>query len=421
MPQASSAPTQSSTSSQMPSASSSAVQSPPQTPTASLGFRHSRNRRQECLHIHNHKWRQAVADASVEPPTHSSTSSQMPSASASAVQSPPQTPRTSSWLPSQSQSPSGCPCIRTRRSLLGRCKRHKRRVRPRIHLRRRRCHPHRRRQHSHRHIRPRRRAGYRRTQSPSGMSAHPHSKISPGRYRRRKRRAHPRNRRCHRRCHPASSSAVQSPPHTPRRRAGFRHSRSRRQGCPHSRKRRSRQDRCKCRKRQAIQRIHLRRRRCHPHRRLLRSHRHTRPRRRVGCHHSRSRLRGCQHIRTRRLSWAVADATSVELTHAVVHIVTDAIGVSVRSAFTATHAEGVELVAITVAVAFWDVIASALVDLSWALQTPQASSAPTHHLRRRRCRHCLRPPCSHRHTRPRRRAGFRHSRSRLRMSAHPHS
>ena len=40
-------------------------------------------------------------------PTHGSTLSQMPSASSSAAQSPPQTPRASSWLPSQSQSPSG--------------------------------------------------------------------------------------------------------------------------------------------------------------------------------------------------------------------------------------------------------------------------------------------------------------------------
>ena len=42
-------------------------------------------------------------------PTQSSTSSQMPSASASAAQSPPHTPKASSWLPSQSQSPSRIP------------------------------------------------------------------------------------------------------------------------------------------------------------------------------------------------------------------------------------------------------------------------------------------------------------------------
>ena len=40
-------------------------------------------------------------------PTQSSTSSQMPSLSASAAQDPPQTPRASSWFPLQSHSPAG--------------------------------------------------------------------------------------------------------------------------------------------------------------------------------------------------------------------------------------------------------------------------------------------------------------------------
>ena len=107
-PQASRAPTQSSTSSRMPSASVSAVRDPPQTPRASAGCRHSRNHLRGCRAA-------ALVDLSgplqtpqaSRAPTQSSTSSQMPSASASAVQDPPQTPRASSWLPSQSQSPSG--------------------------------------------------------------------------------------------------------------------------------------------------------------------------------------------------------------------------------------------------------------------------------------------------------------------------
>ena len=75
-PHSSSWPMQSSTSSQMPSASASAVQSPLHTPMAS-GV-----------------------------PTQSSTSSQTPSASASMC-SFHHTPRASSWLPLQSQSPTG--------------------------------------------------------------------------------------------------------------------------------------------------------------------------------------------------------------------------------------------------------------------------------------------------------------------------
>ena len=164
--------------------------------------------------------------------------------------------------------------------------------------------------------------------------------------RRRKRRAHPRNRRCHRRCH-RRLRCQQSPPHTPKARAGFNKSRSRRQMSASRKVDRART--LQCHKRQAIQRSRLRRRRCHPHQRSLRSHRHTRPRRRVGCHHSRSRLR--------------------------------------------------------------DVSTSALVDLSW-LQTPRRAH-PRSRPHRHRCHRRQRPQCIHRHTRRGRRAGCRHSRSRL--------
>jgi hypothetical protein len=67
------------------------------------------------------------------------------------------------------------------------------------------------------------------------------------------------------------------------------------------------------------------------------------------------------------LAWAVAHATSVKCSNAVVHIVTDAIGIGVCCAVTTTHAQGVELVAVAVAVACRDVRTSALVDLTWAV------------------------------------------------------
>ena len=51
------------------------------------------------------------------------------------------------------------------------------------------------------------------------------------------------------------------------------------------------------------------------------------------------------------LSWAIAYATSVEFADAVVYVVADAICIGVFSAVTATHAEGVELVAVAIAVA----------------------------------------------------------------------
>ena len=55
-------------------------------------------------------------------PTQSSTSSQIYPASASAAQDPPRTPRASSWLPSRSQSPSGMSAHPHCRSLRARCR-----------------------------------------------------------------------------------------------------------------------------------------------------------------------------------------------------------------------------------------------------------------------------------------------------------
>ena len=80
--------------SQMPSASLSTTQSPPQSPMASSWFRHSRSHPRDVRTSTVVDGTRAVADAaSIELSTQSSTSSQMPSASASTSQSPPHTPR----------------------------------------------------------------------------------------------------------------------------------------------------------------------------------------------------------------------------------------------------------------------------------------------------------------------------------------
>ena len=66
------------------------------------------------------------------------------------------------------------------------------------------------------------------------------------------------------------------------------------------------------------------------------------------------------------VSCAVADAACVDRTHAVVHVVADAIRIGVSCAVTSTLAQGVESVAVAIAIAFRDVIASALVNGSLA-------------------------------------------------------
>ena len=59
------------------------------------------------------------------------------------------------------------------------------------------------------------------------------------------------------------------------------------------------------------------------------------------------------------LSWAVANATCVKFADAVVYIVADAVHVGVSNAIATTHAQGVFLVAVAVAVAGWDAITTA--------------------------------------------------------------
>ena len=71
---------------------------------------------------------------------------------------------------------------------------------------------------------------------------------------------------------------------------------------------------------------------------------------------------GMSDIRTRRWRRSVADATLVEFAHAVVHVVANAIGIGVRCAVTTAHAQGVELVSVAVAVTSGDVRTSALID-----------------------------------------------------------
>ena len=62
-------------------------------------------------------------------------------------------------------------------------------------------------------------------------------------------------------------------------------------------------------------------------------------------------------------TWTVANAASIKLAYAVVHIVTDAIGIGISSTRTAALAERVLLVARTVAVASRDAAATALTTL----------------------------------------------------------
>ena len=154
-----------------------------------------------------------------------------------------------------------------------------------------------------------------------------------------------------------------------------------------------------------------RRHRFHRHRHSPRSPHHTHLVRQAGCHHSRSHLQ--MFIRTRRSHLSVANAASVKRAYAVVHVITDSIGIGIRRAVPTTYAQGVKLVAVTVAVACWNVSTSALVDFTFIVAnvasvkraytvvniiTDTSASASA-----------VQSP----HIRPRRQAGCRHSRSRL--------
>ena len=125
----------------------------------------------------------------------------------------------------------------------------------------------------------------------------------------------------------SASAAVQSPPHTPRRRAGCRRSRSLLLGCQNIRTRRWRQDRCRCRTRRVRQRSRPRHRRCHRHRRPLQSPPHTPKASSWLPSQSQSPSLGCQNIRTRRWRQDRCRCRTRRSAHAVVDVVADAIGV----------------------------------------------------------------------------------------------
>ena len=63
---------------------------------------------------------------------------------------------------------------------------------------------------------------------------------------------------------------------------------------------------------------------------------------------------------------AVADATGVQRTDAIIDVVADAIAVGIGRTGSTTDAEGVGLVSVAVAVTVRDVFATALIDCSWS-------------------------------------------------------
>ena len=94
----------------------------------------------------------------------------------------------------------------------------------------------------------------------------------------------------------------------------------------------------------------------------------------VRCHHNRSRRPECRTSALVDVAGSVADAASVERTNAGVHVVADAVAIGVSSASATTHAQGVELVATTIAVASGDVRTATLVDLAGMSPGPFADA-----------------------------------------------
>ena len=70
------------------------------------------------------------------------------------------------------------------------------------------------------------------------------------------------------------------------------------------------------------------------------------------------------------VTWSVADATSVKLSYTIVLVVANAIGINVLGAIAATDAQGVKLVAVTVAIPFWERSATAGKYSTWAIANP---------------------------------------------------
>ena len=134
----------------MPSASSSARSHHHRRRGRQAGCRHSRNHLQGCQHIRTRRWRQGRCRCRtrrvlqhMDRRRHNAVGIGVRFAVTTTA------PRASSWLPSQSQSPSGCPHIRTRRWRQGRCRCRTRRVLQHMGRRRHRCRRHLRRPRSH--------------------------------------------------------------------------------------------------------------------------------------------------------------------------------------------------------------------------------------------------------------------------------
>ena len=78
----------------------------------------------------------------------------------------------------------------------------------------------------------------------------------------------------------------------------------------------------------------------------------------------------CWNVRASTLvdrPWTVAYSTSVVRANAFINVVTNAIRIYISCTRASANANGVELVAIAIAIAFWNVRTSTLEDLSWTI------------------------------------------------------
>lgn len=70
------------------------------------------------------------------------------------------------------------------------------------------------------------------------------------------------------------------------------------------------------------------------------------------------------------LTWAVTDAASIEASNAAVDVITDAVAVGIGCAIATAVADGVNLVAIAIAVTCRDVRTAAVIDCTWSIADP---------------------------------------------------
>ena len=145
----------------------------------------------------------------------------------------------------------------------------------------------------------------------------------------------------------------------PRRQAGCRHSRSRLLECLYIRTRKISPSRCKRRKRQARLRSRQRHHRCRQRQRQPCNHHHTRPRRQAIAV---TVAVACWNVCTSALvdlTWTIANTASVSAPTQSSTSSQMPSASAVSCAITTTHAQGVKLVAVTVAIASWDAITTA--------------------------------------------------------------